>query len=171
MAKQNWVRYRPKIKDLKGRVFGRLKVVGLSHIGQGSSRCAFWVCSCSCGSRVVLNGASLRNGRAKSCGCIRGEKTKARNFRHGMAGTPEYRCWKSMIERCEKPGRSDSKYYFDKGITVCKEWRNSFQKFFDHIGPKPSDKHSIDRIDANGNYEPGNVRWATALEQRHNRSL
>ena len=83
---------------------------------------------------------------------------------------PEWRTWETMIKRCYSPVTNDYELYGGAGITVCVEWRHNFEAFFAYIGPKPTPKHSIDRINSKGNYEPGNVRWATALEQNANRS-
>ena len=89
--------------------------------------------------------------------------------RHGGTGTPEYLAWKDMKQRCTWPSLAQWKDYGGRGITVCREWMESFEAFLAHIGPRPSAEFSLDRIDVNGNYEPGNVRWATRLQQRHNR--
>lgn len=88
--------------------------------------------------------------------------------KHGKADSPEYRTWTAIKRRCFNKNTADYEDYGGRGITVSNEWINDFQAFYDHIGPKPSDKYSIDRIDNNGNYEPGNVRWATASEQMKN---
>lgn len=88
--------------------------------------------------------------------------------RHGTI-SPEYRAWNAMIQRCHNPNSLSRKYYGGRGIVVCKEWRKSFIPFFKHIGQRPSPRHSIDRINNDGNYEPGNVRWATKRQQVMNR--
>jgi hypothetical protein len=82
--------------------------------------------------------------------------------------TPEYDCWANMIRRCEKVDGQDWHLYGGRGITVCDRWRSSFPNFLADMGRKPSRRHSIDRIDVNGNYQPGNCRWATPKEQRQN---
>lgn len=87
---------------------------------------------------------------------------------HGLSKTPEYRAWINMVERCEYKAPGYEKHYSGRGITVCKEWRNSFPAFLAHVGTRPTPQHSLDRIDVNGNYEPGNVRWTTKTVQTRN---
>lgn len=87
---------------------------------------------------------------------------------HGLWRRPEYKTWENAIQRCTNPNHSSYERYGGRGIRVCEEWRDSFLAFFEHVGPRPSPAHSIDRIDNDGDYEPGNVRWATDREQRAN---
>jgi hypothetical protein len=87
-----------------------------------------------------------------------------------LTGTLVYKRWRQMLRRCEDPNTPGWKHYGGRGITVCEEWRNDFPAFLAHVGPLPSEEHTLDRIDPNGNYEPGNVRWLTALEQNNNRT-
>jgi hypothetical protein len=89
--------------------------------------------------------------------------------KHGRCGTVEYRAWHNMKQRCLSPGHPKYRLWGGRGITVCERWRNSFAAFLADMGDRPSPHHSIDRIDDDGHYEPGNVRWATASEQRRNR--
>ncbi|MCM5682497.1 hypothetical protein M8A51_23455 [Schlegelella sp. S2-27] len=95
----------------------------------------------------------------------------ARRERHGMNKSPEHRAWVHMKQRCTNPKKREYPHYGGRGIKVCDEWMHSFLAFFNHIGPRPSDRHSLDRIDVNGNYEPGNVRWATQQEQVENTTV
>ncbi len=146
-------------EDLTGRRFGRWEVI--ERNGSNRTRNSAWSCSCDCGNSGTVSADNLRGGQSKSCGCLIGE-------RHGMAQTPEYRAWVAMIQRCHNPKMPNFKDYGGRGIVVCDEWRGSFTAFYEHIGPKPSSDLSIDRIENNGNYEPGNVRWATRLQQNNN---
>ena len=89
--------------------------------------------------------------------------------KHGLSKAPEYRSWARMIHRCYFPQDNKFKYYGDRGVTVCERWRDSFEDFLADMGKKPSLKHTIDREDTNGNYEPGNCKWATYSQQNKNR--
>lgn len=136
---------------------GRLWVRGPAH----------WHCACQCGNRCVATSHALTGGGKRSCGCLRVRGI----LRHGQsphhARTPEYRTWMAMKIRCNYNGHN--KHYKDRGITVCRRWLESFEAFFEDMGLKPSQDHSIDRINVDGNYEPSNCRWATRKEQMANR--
>jgi hypothetical protein len=151
-------------KDLTGQKFGLLTVLEFSHNDEKSR--TFWIVSCDCGSPPkVIGGRHLTSGKIKSCGCYRKNLKKI----HGLSSTPEHVAWQNMIARCERPSHPEYYRYGGRGIKVCDEWRKRFDAFIDYIGPRPSKKHVLDRIDNNGNYEPDNVRWVTHSQSNTNR--
>jgi hypothetical protein len=158
--------------NLIGQVFGRLTV--MSYFKDQKDKKTIWICKCMCGKETRVNTYHLTHGNSRSCGCLRDENTIARTTTHGqsrvLATTAEYRIWAAMKTRCNNPKFKDYNLYGGRGIRVCREWENSFEEFFDYMGPRPDSTMSIDRYpDTNGNYEPGNVRWATPHEQVINR--
>lgn len=161
--------------DLVGRTYGRLTVV--SYAETRNAR-AYWECRCECGSTTFVASCNLREtagNPVRSCGCLLRETTaeigrSRRKHGEAAARTVEYRTWRNIQNRCYNPNGKNWKYYGGMGVAVCDEWRGSFEAFLAHVGRRPSSRHSIDRFpDPYGNYEPGNVRWATTIQQRHNR--
>ena len=151
---------------MTGRKCGYITVLRFSRYD--SYRKARWVCRCICGSEFEAIGSGLRNGNTKSCGCRKSDMCREANLTHGMSNTREYETWLNMISRCEDSKRPDWNLYGGRGITICSRWRSSFEAFFSDMGPRPKGK-SLDRYpNVNGNYEPGNCRWATTKEQRSN---
>lgn len=160
--------------EMTGTVFGRLTVT--CRAGSGSYRdgrkFATWKCVCECGSEVVVCGTELRKGHVRSCGCLRAELFRKNNPSiriHGMWRSPIYAIWRAAKKRCSDPTYPEYKSYGGRGISMCPEWVASFQSFYEHIGPRPSPEYSLDRIDNDRGYEPGNVRWATREEQASNK--
>lgn len=159
---------------LLGLVFDRLAVVG--YVGRrGTSKRHTMACLCSCGLYVDVPVLHLRSGNTKSCGCRQRDAVAAKNVSertHGHASggkvSPEYRCWQAIKNRCLNPNVPEFPLYGGRGIRICDEWRDSFEAFLRDVGSKPSRRLSLDRIDPDGHYEPGNVRWATTIEQNRN---
>lgn len=152
-----------KIKDKVGQRFGKVVVIRLHHQGlEGRSQ---WLCKCDCGkTRVIHTGQLHRRGNVRrSCGCTVGRKPT-----HGLTKSVEYKVWLGMRNRCYKKTHHKYDLYGKRGVRVCREWKNDFLAFYNYIGPKPTPKHSLDRKDNDKGYRPGNVRWATILQQRHN---
>jgi hypothetical protein len=153
-----------RFHDLSGQQFGKLTVI--ERKGKNKHKQTLWLCVCKCGNQVVTTSGSLVTGTAQSCGCSRGES----NTKHGMAHTRLYHIWANIIQRCENPNNSSYKNYGGRGITVCDDWKNDFQTFYDwSMANGYLEDLTIDRIDVNGNYEPSNCRWTTIKEQGFNR--
>lgn len=154
-----------KIKNLEGSRFGKLIVIlktGARRRGQ-----IVWECKCDCGVVKGIASYYLTSGAVVSCGChgrsIIGKNTTT----HGKSGTPEHTVWKLMRQRCVNPNVDRYANYGGRGVVVCERW-NSFSNFLADMGPRPSESHSIERKNNDGNYEPGNCVWATREVQANN---
>lgn len=160
-----------------GAVFGRLTVIEklLPHVFPSGGTAPRWSCRCECGNVVVVLNVSLLSKNTASCGCFmrenNGRLMAIRKTTHGEANrTPEYEAWSKSKDRCHNPKSKNWSNYGRRGIVMSERWRNSYETFLADVGRRPSSKHSFDRYpDNDGNYEPGNVRWATKQEQARNR--
>jgi hypothetical protein len=152
--------------DITGKRYGHWSVVGFDRREhrKGGTR-LFWLCECDCGTRSVLDGGSLRDGNSTSCGCARRIE--------GVTFQPGYSSLEAALGRCHNPNNTAFSYYGARGISVCDRWRfgadgrTGPECFLDDMGHRPEGL-SLDRIDTNGNYEPGNCRWATKKLQQQN---
>lgn len=155
-------------RDLLGRRYGRLIV--LAKAEPGDDKRARWLVQCDCGTKKVVRQWLLLRGRTSSCGCLARELTVRRSRTHGMTNSPEWLTWRRMRARCYNENCDSYPHYGGRGIRVCDRWLESFQSFLEDMGPRPTDRHSIDRINVNGDYEPNNCRWATPEQQGSNRT-
>ena len=155
-----------KIIDLTNMKFTRLTVLKKGNSTKTGQ--SMWICECACGKIKTISGQSLREGITKSCGCLNTEMRLERITKHGMCRTSEYSIWSTMIKRCVNKNNKSFPDYGGRGIIVCDRWVNDFSAFYEDMGKRPTSKHSIDRIEVNGNYEPENCKWSTKTEQANN---
>lgn len=154
-----------------GDKIGRLTIVRIEREHQGTQTRNYCICQCECGNvkRIRMDSIGTQDGLTRSCGCYAKEDSSIRNKTHGQTDSPTYISWERMRSRCYNPKNPSYNHYGACGIKVCDRWRTSFENFLEDMGERPSKKHSLDRIDVNGNYEPSNCRWATDIEQQNNK--
>lgn len=153
----------PKAENLEGLTFGKLTALTYVKRPNGGAN---WLCSCSCGGQKVVRAKFLKSGSVRSCGCLHAESVVT----HGDSNSSEYRTWDAMKRRCYQPKTKHFEHYGGRGITVCDRWRDSYSNFLADMGRRPSKRHSLDRIDNDGNYELSNCRWTLQKIQIRNRS-
>ena len=156
-----------KFHDLLNQKFGRLLVKEMvgRDVKSGQS---VWKCQCACGKLHTVVYCHLKNGDTQSCGCLQKESAVLRSTTHGMSKTPEWTSFHGAKKRCNPKFSHKHPDYSGRGI----EFRfKSFEEFYAEVGPRPEPKfdYSLERIDNNGHYEKGNVRWATKVQQARNR--
>lgn len=156
-------------KDIRGSRFGMLTVRAQAADGR-------WICNCDCGGEVTADRRSLVSGRVKRCSCLADAVAAMARAGHKGLGSvslwrmqPERQSWCNMIDRCTNKSHRNWKHYGGRGIQVCAKWRQDFDVFLSDVGPMPRKGYTLERIDVDGDYEPGNVRWATREEQSRNK--
>lgn len=152
-------------KDLTNLKFARLTVI--KYWGRTDKGRFMWECQCDCGTIKIIEGRDLLTGHTQSCGCFMREVNSKLRETHNMKHASEYTIWRGIKDRCFRIKNKHYKDYGGRGISMYEGWRHDFLAFYNYVGPRPKGK-SIDRIDNNMGYFPGNVRWATAKQQMNN---
>lgn len=160
--------------NLIGQKFNRLLVIDKAekYISPSGNKMNQWLCRCDCGNKIVVTTGHLKSGHTKSCGCLQKEVSIQNGLKkkHGLKDSRVYRIWSCMKTRCFNTKDEHYKNYGARGITVCDEWKEDFQAFYDwSMANGYEEGLTIDRINPDGNYEPSNCRWATKKEQTKNR--
>lgn len=160
------------LEDITGKRFGRWIVLEKTDDVNGVCN-SKWKCRCDCGNEKTIQGINLIRGKSRSCGCFKTDICANRFRTHGLSNTKAYQTWESMIARCENESCYSYANYHKRGITVCPEWKNSFEEFYKHVSQLEhfgEKGYTLDRVDNDKGYMPGNVRWADNYTQMNNTS-
>lgn len=152
-----------------GKKFNKLTVIsqGETIVNKCGSINLVYNCKCDCGNEISVRGACIRTGHTKSCGCVRSEMGIKKLTKHGKSSTRAYKSWKRMRQRCFNKNNPDYSSYGGRGIKICQSWQEYFHNFYDDMGEMPIG-FSLDRINVDGDYEPGNCRWIKRSNQMTN---
>ncbi len=153
--------------DITGQRFENL--IAVKKVGKKKNGNSVWLFVCDCGGSVETESYSVKTGKVRSCKTCGAIRSRTASITHGMTNSSEYRIWTGMKTRCFNQNSRAFKDYGGRGVTMCESWACSFDAFLADMGPRPSDMHSIDRVDVNGNYDPSNCRWATKEDQANNK--
>lgn len=153
-------------EDLIGKKINKWIIISKAKNRNGKS---YYLCRCECGKEKEVNLQNLKRNLSKSCGCLRNKETAIRNTTHNLTGIPEHGVWFGIKARCLNPKNSRYNRYGGRGITICDEWKDSFEQFYADMGPRPSNKHSIERRNNDLGYNKDNCYWVTNDVQSRNR--
>lgn len=156
----------PAFIDLTGKSFGRLIVIKRSYLMRSVK--PLWECLCQCGKTTFVRGSDLKNGKTRSCGCLKDELVSIRFSKHKRKFTTEYNIWRTIKDRCLNPNNKSYKNYGGRGITICSEWKDSFETFYSDMGDRPKG-FQIDRINNNEGYFADNCKWLSPSENCRNK--
>jgi hypothetical protein len=157
----------PPLINIIGKKFGRWTII--SRVENNSTGHPQYLCRCDCGVEAIRTPGRLKSGNSKSCRCLQKELLSISKAVHGMSGTKVHSTWMQMIKRCIDPKNTRYSDYGGRGINVCDQWMGDFISFYKYVGDPPTPKHTLDRIDNNKGYIPGNVKWSTNKEQSNNK--